>query len=383
MGGLLGPLFGSLGGLFANNALSGSSRQLRRRMASNPTSVFGPFGNLLFRGNQAFVHEDGAMSAMRDMLGSQGLGLLGGGLFNNANFQSAFNNNDIQGAFQGADSALQQQIGNTAFGGLEGLFNNASGLSNLFSQQLAQGPQDLTGGFQNALFQQGFDTLNSAGDLSGLIQQNLDASRLLAEPFETNLVNRFNNQEFMRTGGGTSGAFDRQSDLQDNLLRSDAQRVLGAQQLGLQGQGQLQQLGLGQLGLGSNIMGQNLGFFNNLGGLAQGFSGLASGLEGQQFGQMLQSLQQNQSAGQQRLSNALGLFGLGNDTFAQNFNLGLGAHSSILGQNQGMLQGILGLLNADANRIGAQGQFSGALAGLGSQRGGLLGGLLGGIGSLF
>jgi hypothetical protein len=105
------------------------------------------------------------------------------------------------------------------------------------------------------------------------------------------------------------------------------------------------------------------------------------------FSQALQGLQQNQSAGQQRLQNAMNLFGLGSEQFQQgqqgrrqDFLTGLQGQEGLNQQQQLMQQLFLGSLGADAQRIGAQADFSRANTDLVAQRAentGFLSGLFG------
>jgi hypothetical protein len=168
-------------------------------------------------------------------------------------------------------------------------------------------------------------------------------------------------------------------------------RVLGAQQLGLQQQGQLAGQGLSAFGQGTGLFGasqaagaQNFG--QQLQGLA-GQQGIGMGTEQLGFSQALQGLQQNQSAGQQRLQNAMNLFGLGSEQFQQgqqgrrqDFLAGLQGQEGLNQQQQLMQQLFLGSLGADAQRIGAQADFSRANTDLVAQRAentGFLSGLFG------
>lgn len=319
----------ALGGMLANNQLGSGIKDIKDLAAFNPQNAGGPFGAFGFTDGGGFFTEDPTSAAIRAALGGSVPGLLGGGLFNNADLQDALANADITGAFGGAQGALGQQIGSSAFGNL--------------------------GALQSGLLGAGFGALGQAGDQSALIQQNLDASRALAQPFEDRLLNRTQNQLFAQGRLGTTGGAQQFGETIGTIQRGDQQRVLNAQNLGLQQQGQLQNFGLGAL---------------------QG----ARQTEGLGFSQMLQALQQNQSSGQQRLQNAMGLFGLGTNTFNQQFGLGLQGQSGLMNQNQFGLQGLLGLLNAEANRIGATGMHAQSLGNLHSNKGGLLGSLFGGLG---
>jgi hypothetical protein len=369
----------ALGGLLGSRSVSGGNRAIRDAVQSRPTNVTGDFGSINFRGRQATATQDPLSALLQQQLGQQGAGLLGGGLFNNPDLQQALAQNSIAGAQGGQEQLLQQQLGQSAFGGLGNLFGNATALNNQFAQNVAAGPQDLSGGLLGQLFQGGQQNLQQAGNQQALIQQNLDASRALAQPFENQLVNQFANREFMRTRGANTGAERRQGLLQNQLLNADQQRILNAQGLGLQAQQQQGQLGLGQIGAGQGLLGQNLqGFGQQLQGFGQ-TGQQAQGAEAQQFGQLLQSLQQNQSAGQQRLQNAQNLFGLGTSTRQGEFTQGLQAQQANLSQNQFLSGLITNLLNADANRIGGASGAAQGIAQGGANQANILGGLFGGI----
>jgi hypothetical protein len=296
---------------------------------------------------------DPFLAGAQSSIGSLIPGLLGGGqFFNDPSLQNALaSGGGIAGAADAATSALNQQA-NPFFDqqSFANNFANVSGLGNIFANRVAQGPQDFSGGAFANLLQGGQDALASAGDVSGIIQQNLDASRALAQPFEQDLVNHFANREFSATRGATTGAANRQFDLQNSLLQADQQRILNAQGIGLQAQNQLTNLGLGSLGQAQGFLGQNLGQFNTEAGLASGFAGLLGNLEGQGFSQQLSALQNNQQAGNQRLINALNLFNTQTGAFGDAFGQGLGGIGALTDIGGLGLQGVLGLLNAEANR---------------------------------
>ena len=90
----------------------------------------------------------------------------------------------------------------------------------------------------------------------------------------------------------------------------------------------------------------------------------------------MQSVQQNQSAGQQRLAAAQGLFGQGNDVFNQAFGQGIQGQQANLSQNQFGLDSVLGLMNSENSRIGAVGNVG---QGFSQPQDSGLGGLIGGL----
>jgi hypothetical protein len=382
----LSSLLPGLGGLFGGLANQGNFTQARDDIQANTnfrdqSADFG-FGS-------AFAGAGGqnqfAFSPQQQMLNTLLAGgnqqLLGGGIFNDPNFQQAFQSNDIAGALGQAQGSLQQQASPTAFGGLGGLFQQFSGLGSQFANQTAQGPQDLTGGLQGQQFSAGLANQQRAGDQSGLFNQSLATQRAAATSggLLDTAINKFRDAGFATGRSSTTGgARD-----QEGFLNSIAAQDLGFQNNAF-GQAQAQQQFLGNLGTqqfnqGAGLLGQNLGQFNQGANFAGQFGQLAQGVEGQAFNQALQSLQQNQTAGTQRLQNAQGLFGLGGDVLGQQIGLGQAGFGAGLAANDQALAAILGLRNAESGRIGATGQGSLATAELQNNSGGGIGGFISGL----
>lgn len=373
-----GPIPGLVGGLLSGLFGAGQTGQARDDIQG--LAEFNPFsGTIQGAGNfgpGGFQQDPGLAAAGQGIQGMLPF-LQGGGFANDPSLQAALQQGGgIAGANSAATSALGQQA-NPFFNQASFANNmqNIGGLGNIFANNVARGPQDQTGGAFGASLAGGIGNTFRAGNTSGLVQQNLDASRALAQPFEQDLVNQFANREFSATRGATTGAANRQFGLQNSLLQADQQRILNAQGLGLQSQQQLGQLGLGQLGAANQFGQLNQGAFGQQIGAAQGFSQLGAGLEGQGFQQMLASLSQNQSAGNQRLQNALSLFNTQTGAFGQAFGQGVQGLEGLLGIGELGLQGQLGFLNAEANRIGATGLHAGALADNAASSSGFLGGL--------
>jgi len=257
----------------------------------------------------------------------------------------------------------------------------------MFAGQVAQGPQDQSGGFQQGMFNQGFQNQMAAGDQSALFNQSLASQRAAFAPEQQRQQNAMENSLFSK------GMLGGNSTATGEAFRGLAE-AQGAQDLAFQnnafGQANQQQqflgnLGSQQMGMGSQLMGQNLGQFNqNVGNFLNTQQG-AAGIEGQQFGQNLQANQYNQSAGQQRLQNSLGLFQQGNDMFGQNFGLGLQGAGAGLDFGRFGLEGAAMPYNLQAGLVGAGGEHANALNLNAGQRaesqGGMWGGLGAGIGS--
>jgi len=382
----LALIMANLGGLFGDQASGRIARTQQGfnqdQSQFNPMGFSGPGGGINFGPGGATAFQTPGAADL-----SQGIQQAGTGFAQGAGTARQDLMGFAGGALQNQDQILSQQMGNTAFGGLGGLANLGGAGANFFGGQAGQGFQDQSGGAQNFLFGQGAGLLNQAGQTSGLVQQNLDASRALAAPFEQRQRLAAENSLFGRTGGATTGSRQEFSDLLNSQNMSDQQRIMNAQQLGLQNQGQLGQLGLGAFGQGTNLFGQNLGLMgqNRLG--FQAFAGVGAGAEGQQFGQNLQGAGFNRSSGQMRLNNMTNFFGLGEQTGINRLGAATGAQGSGIDQQTMFNNLFLGGQGAEAGRISAQADFAPSNAQLAAQRGeasqGFFNNLFGGLGGLF
>ncbi len=324
------------------NQLDQGIRKIGNATRFNPvtaTGAFGDFGLDSYRnaltGEKTFrARENQGAQDIRGVLSQMNPMLLAGGLFNDQGFQNAFqtSNAGMAGDFSNAQNALSQQMGGSMFGNL--------------------------GAMQQGLFGAGSNALMQSQNQNQLIGQNLAASNALAQPFENDLINRTQDRLFAQGRLGSSGGSQEFGNTMGAIMGQGNQRILNAQNLGLAQQGQLQQFGLGALGQ-------------------------SQGIERQQFGQNLQALQQNQSAGQNRLQNAMGMFGLGRDTFGQQFGMGLQGQQGQLSQDQFMMNMMMGLLNNETGRIGAMGMTNQALASLYGGGAAETGGMFGGMASAF
>lgn len=373
-----GPTFGAisglLGGLFGNQQLQQGIDQIQGNIAFNPfQGSIGGAGSFGPQGFNPSPNLQAGAGTLGQLLGQFG----GGGFAGDQGFQAALGQGGgILGAISQANLAQGQQA-NPFFNQQQFAANqqNIGGLGNIFAQNAAAGPQDLSGGAQNSLFQQGLGNLSQAGNVGGLINQNLAASRALAAPGENNLINQFANREFSATRGATTGSANRQFDLQNSLALADQQRVLNAQQFGQSEAQRLGQLGLGQIGQGTGLLGQNLAGFGQQGQLANQFAQLGLQGEGQGFNQALQALGFNSQQGQSRVQNALSLLGFGQNALQGSAGAANQLFGGLLGLGELGVQGQTGFLNAEANRIGATGLSNQAIADLSASSGGLLGGL--------
>ena len=385
---IFGNILGGLSGLFGGMQAAKHLRQGRRDILNLPGMEGLNLGTSL-----GFAGQGGSMLSpefmnLQNMLGGISPQLLQGGLAQDAGINAALGGASaaMSPAFLGADFALQQQIGPEAFQGLMGgIGQNALGLSNLFTDQLALGPQDYTGGMQSALMGSGAGLMDAAANLPQLQQEALDIQRQAFAPEAQRRTTGMYDDLFSKglLGGGTDTAS--QSGIVRNVMDSLNQADLSFQNrafdIGQQRAGFLGNLGAQQVGLGADIFGQNLGQYANLMQGAQGFGQLGLGAEAQGFNQLLQSVGQNQQSAMQRLQNAQGMFGFGGDLFGQQFNLGLGGLEGMLG---------LGNLGIDLTRmpyelqaglLQGSGYHSQALGNIAEARANASGGLFGGLGS--
>lgn len=467
----------ALGGLFGGGG--GASQENLDKGRNDVLGLAGHQGPIGFNTGMGQAGAGGfswnpEMQQQLGMMGGASQSLMGGGLFNDAGFQQAFQGNDMAGALGQANNAWGQQMGNTAFGGMGGMMNNAGQLQQMQQGMAMGGPQDLSGGMQGQMFGQGLanqqtglsDTSGgmqgamfgmgmgnqmagmqdlsggmmgglfgqgmmnqmNAGNQSGLQAQELSAMRANAAPQQNQMFNKLQDRMFAQGRMGTTGgsgdmesffnaqnqqdlgfqqeSFGRgmqQAGFMGNLggqMMGQGQQFLGQnqqqqnmmQQLGMQQSGlgagllgqnigrqnMMQQLGMQQTGMGAGLMGQNLGQWNQNVAGAQSGLGMMAGLEGQGFNQNLQALQQNQSAGGQRLSAASGLFGQGVDTYANQFGLGLGGMDSMLGFGNLGLQSGRSPWELQAGLLAGSGTHATALSDMASTEvsgGGFMGGM--------
>jgi hypothetical protein len=369
--GMANPLFGMgmqlLGGLLGSNNAQQGIDQLTQMSQSNPfTGAIGGLGSFNLNPNgPSMVSLDPTLAAGQGMLSSMLPTLFSGGPFMQQLMEGT-SNMDLSGAMSQSDQALQQQA-NPFYNEANFANNmaNVSQLGNMFSGNVANGGGARTQG----MFDRGFGFMDQAQDVSGLINSRYDAMRTLAAPEEARIANNFFDREFMGTRGATTGAQDRRFNEASLANQRDAMRVMNSQELGLREQDMLRNTGMGMLGLGQANYGQEIAG-------AQGFGQLQAALENQGFMQNMGALQQNQSAGQQRIQTMLSMLGMGNEMFGSNMGLGIQGFGSMADLGLGMGGIVSSLLNADAARIGAQGYFAQPIAGLYADKGSFLSGLV-------
>jgi hypothetical protein len=368
-----------LGGIASGLLGAGAAQQgisdIKDMAAFNPWSGsiggLGQFG--MNDGQFSFQQDPNLGAAQTGMMAGMGQAL-GGGM--SGMLMNPWATGDMTGAVSQMSNALSQQA-NPFYN--QGMFNqnlgNISSLGNMFAQQVGMGPQDMTGGAMGNMFGQGQANMAQAGNLGGLVSQYNQQLDQLAAPGEQRAFNRFMDNEFQLTGGATSGAGQRGGEFAQAQAQAANQRGLMAQQFGQTEAARLGQLGLGQMGQAAGLMGQNLGFFGDQAQRAQGFAGLGLQGEGQGWQQMLGALNQNQSAGTQRINNMMSIFGGMGDQYLGALGLAPQMTRGLTDIGSLGLQGVLGLLNAEAGRVQGTGYHSQAMSGLKSSQGGFLAGL--------
>ncbi len=330
-GNFLGDLFGGAGALFDATQAQGRINDVgdRANFQDQGFNIGGISGNI--SGTDSSAQFGGAGQALQSLLQGQGGSLFGGQTpFGQGDFQQVLGGLNFGGALGQAQGAFGQQLGSSGFQG--------------FGQAAGQGAgQSLLAGFANQ---------QAAGNQQGLFDASLASQRAAAQPFQDRQQNRLDDRLFARGQlGGTGGA-----QAQEALFNAQGQQDLGFQQ---------------------NAFGQSLAQGQFLGQLGGQQIGQASLLEGQQFGQNLQSLGFNAQQGQGQLGLLQSLLGQGSNIFNQGAQTGLGGIAAANDQQRTIQDLVLGLRNAESDRIQGAGASSGAVAGSqGSGLGGLLGGAL-------
>ncbi len=371
-----------LGNLMSNNALGGVQDMLQNLPGQSPINVGGPLGfSSGETGQSQFSPEFAALQSA--LTGSVPSLFSGGQFLDSTDFQNALADNNIAGAAKQADSNFAQ--GFSQFfnqGNFANLGTGTNSLFNTFANNLAGGPQDLSGGLMQNLFSQGGANLTAAGDTNALRDSALATFRAQAQPATDRLFNQLQNRLFSTGQLGSTGGAQQV----EGFFNAVNQQDLGFQNAAI-GAAQneasfLSNLGQGQLSLGQGFQSQNLQKFFNDAVQAQNFGQLGTSIEGQGFQQLMNSQLARNSAGLQRLNAATGLLGLGNTFFNDAFNLGLGSSGQMVGLGNLGLQLSALPYELQASLLGSSGGIAEALAGVGSEKAGVLGGMISGLGSL-
>lgn len=278
----MGPFVGlglSAGTQILGGLLKGKSEK-KAAAAMNPWNVQGMFGQAQFDPNtrQATFNADRFTQGARNMLGENVQNMFGGGGYSPfLNFAQGLGNDQLPGLFQGYQQMLGQNM-DPAFQQYQQQMGQAQGIANQ--------------------------------DLQGMMDQRLGLLRQQAAPHEQQQYNSLQNRLFGQGRLGSTGGQGEVTAFARGLGEADLGRQLASQQLGIQAQNQ----NLAQAGLLSELAG----------------TGFANALNYNDIGV-------NRAA--QRMQNAMGLFGFGNDL---NANL----------QQQG-LAGLQGMMGIDTNAMNA------------------------------
>lgn len=369
-----------LGGIFGNQGFEQARSDIQNLAQFNPYGAMTGAGQFGFSNGQGGFAENAQTQAMRGMLTGGAMQGFGGGMLNDPNFAAAWGQNDIAGAMGQANQASQMSAMPGVDPSIQNFFNLGQSLGQGFDPR---SPQDMSGGQMDQLRSAGIANQMAAGDMTGLQNQELATMRAAAAPEMNRQFNKLQDRLFAQGRLGSTGGAENMR----GLFEAQGQQDLGFQQEAFNRaatrSGLLSNLGLGQTGQAAGLQGQNLGQQQNLIQNIMGANQLGSSAMSQNFQNQLAGIGQQQSAGNQRLMNALNIFGVGQGAQNQGFGQGIQAQNALQNMNQFGLTGILGLLNAESGRIGATGAHAGALGNVGQNQGGFLGGIFGGIGDLF
>lgn len=358
---IAGAALGAYGAHKQAQAQKSAAQTAANAAQFNPYSINTPGGNVDWAQGQAFGRLDDQGAAQRAQLGQ----LFSNNMSGNTptqqfqQFSNGVGNQGIPSLFSGALDAsgnLPQGAYNQNQASLAGLQDQAGGLFGTIQNSLGS---DLYGQLGQGFYGQGQQALNQAmtgsqnlfgqaqqvagQDVNGLINGRLDLLQQQAAPGEQQqqqaLEQRLFNQGRLGTTGGSRNieAFAR------GLGQADLGRQMAAQDLGLQAQqqnlqtaglfgnlGQAQLSGYGNIGQGLNSQGTQLMGLGNertmgLLGQAPNLLALQGNLSNQGYAGAVNYSDLGNTRAQQRLQNATGLFGFGNELGAQDFNQGLSA----------------------------------------------------------
>jgi hypothetical protein len=292
----------------------------------------------------------------------------------------------IPGLFDGALGASQvdansfnqymQQMGGAA-GNVGGLAGQAGQMGmGMF------GPESVGAQMSQGMFGAGMGLMGEqAQDYRDVEANRLQMLEQAAAPYEQRAGHALQQNLFNTGRIGTRGGGQNIQDFATGLGRAQTQRALDAQGFAEQLYGRDQQAALARNQMGYGMMNAGLGGQQNqynIGGNLMGQAGNLYGMQGGMFGNMFQGAQGfNQltnDRAQQRLQNAQGIFGFGNQLGQQDITTMMGAQSGYL-QNAQQLQeqGALGA------KIGSAGMQGGSTPGQTSPFGSFLQGMGGAV----
>lgn len=371
-------------GVYSANKQAQAAKSYANSSKYNPYDVSTPYGSASFNNGTATASLSPDQQALQNYLSSQGSGFLGiaGDAFKSGGVTSGMQDAYNQYASSVPGAPDYQTSTGSFLGPIAGLAQQQANNSQVNPYQ---GMQDQFGGASQGFLGQ-LGSFNPQA-LSGQYTQNL---RDQAQPENQRAVNS-TVQGLFNTGrlGSTGGA-----DVLGRLADSQNQQDLGFQKAGMDYAGSEQSR---IAGLASNF-GSQSGMFGQMGDQfknsslnnAMGLANLYSGIDQQNFTNSFNINDLANTRTNQRFSNAMQMFGMGN----QNVGLGLaagGLGQGLLGQSQGIDQGLMNMIQLGGNLGSAQSNAnSNAYAPLmGAQQNqantysNLFSGFLGGIGSAY
>jgi hypothetical protein len=294
--------------------------------------------------------------------------------------------NQIPGLYDGAINA--SQVDANSFGQYMGQMGGAAGNMGQLAGQAGQmgmgmfGPESVGAQMSQGMFGAGMGLMGEQAQGYRDVEANrLQMLEQAAAPYEQRAGHALQQNLFNTGRIGTRGGGQNIQDFATGLGRAQTQRALDAQGFAEQLYGRDQQAALQRNQMGYGMMNAGLGGQQNQYNIGGNLMGQAGNMYGQQagmFGNMFAGAQGfNQltnDRAQQRMANAQGMFGFGNQLAQQDISTMAGAQQGYL-QNAQQLQeqGALGA------KIGSAGMQGGATPGGTSPIGGFLQGLGGAV----
>lgn len=343
---ITGAILGGIGSKKQADAQKKAANAAAEAAKFNPFAVNSAGGQVNWLNGRAIGTLSPEQQALYSMLGANAQGLFGG--------------NSATAGFQDWANQLGGQ-------GVPQLFGQAVDASNMLPEAeyaATQGGLGLLGqqfgALGNALASQGLGAIEF--DPSQIVADRLSLLRQQAAPQEEAAGRALEQRLFSQGRLGTTGGSQNIEAFARGLGQADLARQIEAQNLGLT----IQQM---NQGLGTNLLSQAQGLFGNQGNLLQ-----------QQFTNAGTMSDVVNSRAQQRLQNAMGLFGFGQDLNTADFNQAL----QTLGAQQSIDQNLQNIIALGAN-IGGMQSSAGAnvaraiLSNSGSPTGSFLSGLGSGL----
>lgn len=332
--GALGQTLGAgLGGLWANSRINSAyGDSMGRLQSQNIEGARTPFfGSGLTAGTGGNVTPSQERSALIAALSRNAGAGLNQGLY-------AQPGRMVMDPFNMQDTRLQQPLPETPdFSGYMGGLNDMAGV---FGQQ-AMNPADYGG---QDLVDMGVGMFGE--DFSALRAAELQTLRDQAAPFEERAFDDLQNRQYSMGQLGTTGGGLQTEAFARGLAQADLGRQLAATQTAQGQYGLNTQRGSAALGAGSGLIGMGANQQLANAGMYSGLVGQGTGLMQQGYGNQMANMQYGDSRGQQRISNALGIFNTENDVIGRNLQSGMGLFGGLQQQDMNEANINQGLLSA-------------------------------------